>query len=67
MLKKLARPFIIYISTLPPFHSLSESQKVSKLHPIFRKSLRTVTIISAEAPPAHHEQVQHNTTREVKF
>jgi hypothetical protein len=42
-------------------------QKVSKLHPIFSKSLKTVTMISAEASTAHLEQVLHNITWEVKF
>jgi hypothetical protein len=60
--KKLARTFIC-----PPFHYLSEIQKVSKLHPIFSKSLKIVTMISAEASIAHHEQALHNITWEVKF
>jgi hypothetical protein len=46
--KRLARPFIF-----PPFLYLSESEKVSKLHPVFNKSLKTVTITSAEASTAH--------------
>jgi hypothetical protein len=41
--------------------------KVSKLHAIFSKSLKTVTMISAEASTAHQEQVLHNSTWEVKF
>jgi hypothetical protein len=57
--KKLARPFIFTHSIL--------CQKVSKLHPIFRKSLKTVTMISAEASTAHQEQVLHNSTWELKF
>jgi hypothetical protein len=42
-------------------------QKVLKLCPIFSKSLKIVTIISAEASIAHKEQVLHNSTWEVKF
>jgi hypothetical protein len=37
------------------------------LHPICSKSLKTVTIISAEASTAHQEQVLYNITWEVKF
>jgi hypothetical protein len=55
-------PFIF-----PPFHYLSESQKFSKLHPIFSKSLETVTIISAEVSIACQEQVIHNITWKFKF
>jgi hypothetical protein len=39
--------------------------KVSKLHPIFSKSLKTIAIISAKASTAHQEQLLHNTTWEV--
>jgi hypothetical protein len=60
--KKLARPFIF-----PHFHSLSESQKVSKLHPIFSESFDTVTVILAEASAAHQEQILYNGTCDVKF
>jgi hypothetical protein len=55
----------IFVS--PPLHSLSESQKVSKIHPIFSKSLKTVTTISAEAKTPHQEQLMYNITWEVKF
>jgi hypothetical protein len=47
------------ISTLP--------FSVSKLHPIFSKSLKTVTMISAAASTAHQEQVLRNSKWEVKF
>jgi hypothetical protein len=48
-------------------HPFILCHKVSKLHSIFSKSLKTVTIISAEALTAHQEQVLHNSTWEVKF
>jgi hypothetical protein len=51
----------IYISTLPFY------VKVSKLHPIFSKFLKTVTMISAEASTANKAHVLHSITWEVKF
>jgi hypothetical protein len=55
----------IHISTLPL--SAINSGEVSKLHPISSKSLKTITMISAEASPPHHKQVLYNSTWEVKF
>jgi hypothetical protein len=37
--------------------------KVSKLHPIVSKSLKTITMISAAASTAHQEQVLTTTKR----
>jgi hypothetical protein len=57
--KKLAKHSYLHPSIL--YH------KVSELYPIFSKSLKAVTMISAKASTAHHEQVMHNSNWEVKF
>jgi hypothetical protein len=57
--KKLAKHSFLHPSIL--------CQKVSKPHPIFSKSLKTVTMILAEASTAHQEQVLRSSNWEVKF
>jgi hypothetical protein len=37
------------------------------MHSIFRKSLKTITMISVQASTPNQEQVLHNSTWEVKF
>jgi hypothetical protein len=57
--KKKAKHLYLHLSII--------CQKVSKLHLIFSKSLKTVTMISVEASIAHQEKVLHNSAWEVKF